>query len=121
MVPITIIPAIPRSLEKRKFKEDVRSDKDGGGSGSPIRPISPKGKEESPQEPTIAQTQAMQNGASNGVDLKEDVQGSGVQQALVEATENAGSEKMFATVEGNSTFQRNLVRRMKADSFISRW
>lgn len=105
MVPI--IPAIPRSFEKKKFKEDVKSSKDEGGSGSPIRPISPQRKAESQEEVAVAQTQAAQSGALNGLDesdSKDDVQGNGVQEAVIEALDNAGSEKEVTTAESKSTF-----------------
>ncbi|KAF6231040.1 hypothetical protein HO173_010740 [Letharia columbiana] len=102
MVPI--IPAIPRSLEKRKLKQDVKGNEDGGGVGSPIRPIPGEGKEGS-QETAVA----VQNEALNGLDTKDDVQGNVVQEAVVEAPENAGSEKEVATVGGDSTFQSTLV------------
>lgn len=108
MVPI--IPAIPRSLEKRNFKEDVKSIKDWGGTGSPIRPTSPEGKVESQVETAIAQTQAVQNGTLNGVDVKDDAQEHDQQETSVETTEIADSEKKIAVAEGKSTFRSTLVR-----------
>lgn len=102
MVPI--IPAIPRSLEKRKLKEDVNNRKDGGGTGRPIRPTSPGGGEESQVETAVAQTQAVQNGLYNDSDAKYD-QKNGQEPVA----ESVGSNKGFGTVEGKSTFQRILV------------
>lgn len=105
MVPI--IPAIPRSLEKRKLKEDVKSSKDEGATGSPIRPTSPGG-EESQVETAVAQTEAVQNGAFNDSDVKYD-QENGLQEPVAEPTKSAGSEKEVGTAEGKSTFQSILV------------
>lgn len=102
---LPIVPAIPRSLEKTKFRDDLKSSKDGGGTGSPIRPASLEGKEELPVDTGAAQTQAVQNGALNGLDAKDYVQENVVHEAVVEATENVGSEKGIATAEGKSAFQ----------------
>ena len=99
MVPI--IPAIPRSLEKRKFKEDVKSSEDGG-TGSPIRPTSPKRKERAQVETAIAQTQAVPNGSVNGSNEKDGTQETDVQEALIETTQNEG---MKEDAGGRSTFQ----------------
>lgn len=98
MVPI--IPAIPRSLEKRKLKEDVKSSKDEGATGSPIRPTSPGG-EESQVETAVAQTEAVQNGAFNDSDVKYD-QENGLQEPVAEPTKSAGSEKEVGTAEDGS-------------------
>ena len=106
MVPI--IPAIPRSLEKRKFKEDVKSSEDGGGIGSPNRPTSPTGENNSQVETAVPQTQAVPNGALNGQNEKDTLQESGVQEAAIEAVNNAGSEREIVSAKGKSTFQRNV-------------
>lgn len=108
MVPI--IPAIPRSLEKKRFKEDVKSSKEERETGSPIRPISSEAKEESQAETAKVPAQAEPNGALNGLDAKDEVQEIGVQEAVVEATEDTdtGLDKAVATAEGKSTFQSSL-------------
>ncbi|CAD6567588.1 MAG: hypothetical protein ASARMPREDX12_000543 [Alectoria sarmentosa] len=103
---IPIIPAVPRRFEKRKCKEDVKSTKAGEGSGSPIRPVSPERKGESQEETALAQTQAMQSQYLNGLDTKNHVQGNGAQKAIIEALDNAGSEKELATAKSKSTFPR---------------
>ena len=103
MVPI--IPAIPRSLEKRKFKEDVKSSEDGGGIGSPNRPTSLSGEKDSQVETAVPQTQAVPNGALNRQNETDALQESVVQEAAIEAIENAGSEGEIASAEGKSTFQ----------------
>ena len=99
MVPI--IPAIPRSLEKRKFKEDVKKSEDGGGAGSPTRPISPKGKEESQVDRATTQSQAVLNGTLSGSIGKDDVREDGVQETVT-GTSDDGSE---VAAGGKSTFQ----------------
>ena len=100
---VPIIPAIPRNLEKRKFKEDVKSSKDGEGSASPIRPNSRERKEESQEETAVTQTQAVQSGTLNGYIRKDDAQENGVSKAIVEALDDARSETEIATGEGKST------------------
>ena len=118
MVPI--IPAIPRSLEKRKFKEDVKSSEDGGGIGSPNRPTSPNGEKVSQVVTAVPQTQAVPNGALNGQDENDEndvMQESVVQEAAIETIENAGSEREIISAEGKSTFHS--TQKMKAD-FSSR-
>ena len=94
-----IIPAIPRSLEKRKVKETVRSSQDRGGTGSPVRPTSPKQEEESLVETTIPQSQAVPNEALCGSDEKDNVKENSVQEAIVDS----GLKKEVAG--GKSTFQ----------------
>ena len=79
-----IIPAIPRSLEKRKVKEHVKSSQDRGGTGSPVRPISHKEEVESLVESTVPQSPAVPNGALGGSNEKDDVKENGVQEANVE-------------------------------------
>ena len=104
-----IIPAIPRSLEKKMFKEDVKSSKDEETTDSPFRPISHEGKPESQEETAIAQTQAAQNGEIRSLDAKDDVQENYVSEAVVKDTDNANEE--FATAAGGkSTVQSTLVR-----------
>ena len=80
-----IIPAIPRSLEKRKVKENVRSSQDRGGTGSPVRPISPKQEDESLVETTLPQSQAVPNGALCGSNEQDNVEESGMQEAVVDS------------------------------------
>lgn len=116
---IPIIPAIPRSLEKRSFKQDLKRSKDGGGTGNPIRSTSPEGREESQVETADAQSQAVQNGALNGVNAKDDVPENDMQEAVAEATENVGSEKEVATAEGKATFHGTLVRANEQKPTIS--
>ena len=111
MVPI--IPAIPRSLEKRKFKEDVKSSEDGGGIGSPNRPTSPHGEKDSQVGTAVPQTQAVPNGILNGQDENDVMEESVVQEAALENIENAGSEREIISAEGKSTFQS--TQKMKAD------
>ena len=105
---VPIIPAIPRSLEKRKFKEVVKSDTDGGGTGSTIPPISPQ-KQESHEETATSRTRALQNASRSDLNTKDDVQEDGVQEdnvyeAVVENLDSADPEKEVATA-GKSTFQ----------------
>lgn len=101
MVPI--IPAIPRSLEKRKLpKEDVKSSQDGGVTGAPIRPVSPNPKEESHRETAIAQSQAELTGSPSDSIGKDDVREDSVQDAVTEIPENGGSKEVAG---GKSTFQ----------------
>lgn len=101
MVPI--IPAIPRSLEKRKSpKEQVKSGEDGGGTGGPIRPVSPNPKEESHGETAIAPNQAELTGALSDSIGKDDVREDSVRDADTETIENGGSEEVAG---GKSTFQ----------------
>ena len=110
MVPI--IPAIPRSLEKRTVKEDVKRNEDGRRASSPIRPISPKEEEESLVETATAQSEAVPNDDSNE---KDDVQENGVQEVVIETTGNEGLDKGFA--RGKSAFQCTVIpKRIKADS-----
>ena len=93
-----IIPAIPRSLEKRKVEDHVRSSQDRGGTGSPVRPISPKQEEESLVETTIPQSQAVPNGALSSSNEKDNVKEDGVQEAVVDRglkTEVAGGKSTF--------------------------
>ncbi len=106
MVPI--IPAIPRSLEKRKFKEDVKNSEDGGASSSPIRPISLKGSEEAQADSAIAQTQAVPIGNLDAFDTNANLQENGTQETVIEPPEDAGEEA--ASAEGKSTFQGPFVR-----------
>ena len=94
-----IIPAIPRSLEKRIVKEHVRSSQDRGGTGSPDRPISPKQQEGSLVETTTLQSQAVPSRARFGSDEKDNVIENGVQEAVVDKV----LEKEVAG--GKSTFQ----------------
>ena len=107
---LPIIPAIPRSLEKRSFKEGVKSSTEEGEPASPIRPISPEAKEESHAETTDVEAQAEQNGALNGSGAKDEVQENGVQEAVVAATEDTDLDKEVTTTEGKSTFKTTLVR-----------
>lgn len=107
MVPI--IPAIPRSLEKKTLNGGVKSNKDGGGSGSSIC-LTSKGNKESQEETAIAQTQAAQNRTLNGFDAKDDTQENDVQEAAVEVAGSPGSE---ANAEGKSTFQRTPVHKSR--------
>lgn len=93
-----IIPAIPRSLEKRKIKEHVRSSQDRGGTGSPVLPNSRKEEVESLAETTIAQSQAVPNGALCGSNEKDNVKENGMQEADVER----GSKEV---ARGKSAFQ----------------
>lgn len=120
MVPI--IPAIPRSLEKRRLKGDVKDSEVEGGIGSPIRPTSPTRNEESQVETAVAQAQAVPNGALNGSNEKEDVQDNVVQENVVqeainETTEDGVLKKDVAG--GKSTFQSTIVP--KADNLRIRW
>ncbi len=123
MVPI--IPAIPRSLEKKTLKVDVKSSKAEGGTGSPIRPISLEGQKESQEETAVAPTQAAQDRVLKFLGTRDDVQEDDVQgddvqgddvpednvpEAVVKASEDAGSEEEVATAGGRSTFQTTLVR-----------
>lgn len=87
----------------------MKSSKEEGGPTSPIRPISPKAKEESHTETADAQAHAEQNGALNGSDAKDEVQENGVQEAVVAATEDTDLDKEATTAEGKSTFKTTLV------------
>ena len=93
-----IIPAIPRSLEKRKVKEHVRSSQDRGGTGSPVLPTSHKEEVESLVESTVPQSQAVPNGALGGSNEKDDVKENDMQEAIVER----GSKEV---AQGKSAFQ----------------
>lgn len=109
MVPI--IPAIPRSLERRRLpKEHVKSSEDGGGTGGPIRPVSPNPKEESQLEAAIAQSQAELTGAPSDSVGKDDVREDSVQDAVIETTENGGSNEVAG---GTSTFQSTIAPKRK--------
>ena len=102
---VPIIPAIPRSLEKKKYKKDVKESENGQGTGSPGPPISLK-ENESKAESAIAETQAVSNGALNGFDGKDDVHEHGAQESVIDT----GSEKEIPSTEGGATFQSPLVR-----------
>ena len=94
-----IIPAIPRSLEKKKVKEPVKSSQDRGRTGSPVPPTSLKQEEESLVETTVPQSQALPNRALSGSDEKSNVIEDGVREAVVDR----GLKKDVA--RGKSTFQ----------------
>lgn len=118
MVPI--IPAIPRSLEKRSLKGDVKGSEAEGGIGSPIRPTSPTRNEESQVETAVAQAQAVPNGALNGSNEKEDVKDNVVQEIVVQEAINETTEDGILKKDvagGKSTFQSTIVP--KADNL--RW
>ena len=117
MVPI--IPAIPRSLEKRQPKEDVKSNKDGKGSGSPIRPISPEGIEESQAKTAIASPPAIQDETLHGAEVKGYGQENNTQESVVNCIEDVGSEKEASTAQGTATFRSTLVRKSKQKPTIS--
>lgn len=107
MVPI--IPAIPRSLEKRKGpKEDVKSSEDGRGTGGSIRPVSPNQKEESHGETTIAHDQAELTDAPSDSIGKDDMREGSVQDTVTENTENLESKEVAA---GTSTFQSTISQK----------
>ena len=55
---LPIVPAIPRSLEKRKTKDDLKSSKDGREAGGPIRPTSPEGRAELQVETAAAESKS---------------------------------------------------------------
>lgn len=107
-----IIPAIPRSLEKKMFKEDVKSSKDEETTDNPVRPISHEGKPESQEETAIAQAQAAQNGEIRSLDAKDDMQEDDVSEAVVKDTDNA-NEEVATAAGGKSTIQSTLVRTNK--------
>ena len=111
MVPI--IPAIPRSLEKRKPKEDAKGNKDGRGSGSPIGSISPEGIEESHVETAIASTPAIQDETLHRAEVKASGQEIDTQETVVDCIEDVGSEKEASTAQGTATFRSTLVRTNK--------
>ena len=114
-----IIPAIPRSLEKQKPKVDVKSIKDGEGSGSPIRSISPEGIEESHLETTNAPTPAIQNETLQRADVKGHGQGNKTQETVVDLIEDVASEKEVSTAQGTATFRSTLLRTNKQKPTIS--
>lgn len=98
MVPI--IPAIPRSLEKRNFRGDVKNSEDGQGTGSPIPPISLKGKDESNAENAVAEPQAASSGALDGSDGKDDFQ---EHEAVIGVAENTCSDKEVTSTKADGT------------------
>ena len=107
---LPIIPAIPRSLEKKIFKEDVKYSKEQGKTTGQIRPVSPEAKDESQAETANAQPPAEQNGNLNGLDAKDEIQENGVHDAVVAASGNSSLVGEVATDEGKSTSQSTLVR-----------
>ena len=117
MVPI--IPAIPRSLEKRKPKDDVQSSENGKGSGSPIRSISPERIEESHVDTAIASTPAIQDQTLHRAEVNDNGQGEIKQETVVDFTEDVGSEKEAFTAQGTATFRSTLVRKSKQKPTIS--
>ena len=110
MVPI--IPAIPRSLEKRKLKEGVKSSEDGGASASSTRLTRLQEAEESHLKTAATSSQTPQDSTSDTLDEKDnDNNNNGVQEARVETAEITGSEEGVASAEGKCTFQSVLTLR----------
>ena len=114
-----IIPAIPRSLEKKQPKVDVKSNKDGEGSGTPIRSISPEGIEEPHVETIIASTPAIQNETLPRAEVKGYGQENNTQETVVDFIEDVASEKEVSTAQGTATFRSALVRTNKQKPTIS--
>lgn len=107
---LPIIPAIPRSLEKKFFKEDVKYIKEHVGTTGQSRPISPEAQDESQAEIANAQAPAEQNETLNGLYAKDELQENGVHDAVVAASGDTSLNEEVATDEGKSTFRSTLVR-----------
>ena len=100
MVPI--IPAIPRSLEKKIFKENVKSSEGGERTGSPICPASPELEENPLVETAVAQSQAVPNEGLSSSTKTDDVQKNSVQEAITEIIKHEGLKKQITGGESTT-------------------